>query len=393
MNASLEATYRQHLQKLQSIWQPVGDIRKLPSALEGNLRAYISKPENLKDGDLHPIAEAEISVTISLIEYAIKLIRGDNPDIRGKATRFLKRSAHDPEFEQTQLGAYKFRDAVAKSRKSKKDRSDFRKIVCAPCHQSFKWGWELTRLRSQAELADVGTKLNLCVQSLHGYGEAHHDALLQGSMEFWLLSHHSSPHALISVYPEDQCDWEDRRVIDEVQVSDGEDIELNQEVANWVLMSLDVSSYEEFTQVGAFLAFANGSFLYEHPHVTKQDNKHICHFWVDTNHVIVAKRELNADDYEGDWDEDWDDFEDDEEEEEITLDEDFEDGWDEDLDEIDDDAECSPPYITLDEDFDDDDDDDEDSEDEFDDLPQCEIFSVLCEDSENKFKWSVEHLT
>ena len=341
MNSNLEATYLKHLDELETIWRQVGDIKGVPKALKHNLRVYISNPENLEDGELHPNTDAEISETIVLIEDAFRSIDGENPDISKKAIQFLKQTAHDRKFEQTQIAGNKFRYAVTKSENSR-DRSDFKRVICNPSHRSLGWGWTLTRLRSQKELAKVGAELNLCVQSLDGAGEAYHEELLERSLEFWYLQKHLSPHALISVRPKRRN--QNNREIEEIQGYNNDDIELNREVANLVLETLDAST-DDFCEVGAFLAFAKGSFSYDHPHKMEKDTKYICYFWFDTDHVIVARRKLTADDYEDEDEQDddssreldddsmWDpvDDGDGEDESSILLDEDCE----EELDELD----------------------------------------------------------
>ena len=254
--------------------------------------------------------------------------------------------------KKTQLGAYRLRDAVTDSEKTKK-KQNFRKIVCPPCYHDHQWGLELTRVQSQAELVEIGKKLDLCVQNRRGEGEIYHDRLYDGSREYWYLRKHSSAKALIEVDPEGEFDA--GREIDEMQGTRGKNVKLEQEDANFVLKALDIVCYDPFIQLGAFLEFANGTFSYDDPDIIREDDEHVFHSWIDTNHVIVAKRKKESDISE-------DEFEDEFEDEDtvrptITLDEDYDQQHILDLSDDED--------FDLEDDFEEDEESDLDDEDEF----------------------------
>lgn len=174
-----------NLQALHNEWtSALGDIKRLPSRFHKNIYEYCWDPANRDGRGISSHAQMRISRVLVHTRSALKVVRERIREAHmiTSATKYLKRLAHDSNFDQTLVGSRKFRGKLQKDGQRRNEK----KMYFNPTTRVAANRFEVSRVCCLQDLMRTGRELECCVANGF-WARDYWKECLDGKIELWIV--------------------------------------------------------------------------------------------------------------------------------------------------------------------------------------------------------------
>ena len=290
----------QEIASLGLEWPTVGQLKTPPKSLLNNLVEYCNslderdcrnydKPTKLIHGFFKDMRKA--------IKSLIQQEQSDSPlnehdrHLANKAKVFLKRLAHDQDFNQSRGGARRFRKYV----KATKKQQALNQKLCAPASIDLAHGWHADRITTQRQLKSVGKSLDLCVGKLDSTSKYYFQSLAKETSSFWVIRRGNKLNSLLQLDLSERL-GEARDDGDSIAIEEWHPLDRvrtgmpSNSLRNLVTkLNLDLDSCE-LESLGLYSAFQSGCKDRDNPDTSVTLGEHQYDLWFLEDEFILSKR-------------------------------------------------------------------------------------------------------
>lgn len=275
------------LQELHIEWTPtLGDIKQLPNRFRKNVYDYCWDPANRDGRGVSRLALMSVSRVLAHTRSALKVVRERRRDARmiTSAIKYLKRLAHDSNFDQTLAGSRIFRGKLQRDGQRRNEK----KMYFSPTTFVVANRFEVSRVCCLQDLKRAGRELECCVANGFWARDYWKDCL-DGTTELWTVKEVADGHLVGLVC----IDTESPRAITEFQGRKdfSEDREfrfsLDEMISLRKTLRIVEDQHDSVVDAGAFDEFMNGTLNFNEFMHTVEIHEQTYELWTGTGLLIL----------------------------------------------------------------------------------------------------------